>query len=77
MTKVVGIAGFKMPKCCIECPVYDHFIGCCAILDECIYDEEEDDSFWIEKERYCNCPLREISFDKEGEKEVVKYDDIC
>lgn len=65
--KVVGIAGFEMPKCCIDCGLYDHFTGYCAILDECIYDEEEDDSFWVEKERYCNCPLREISFDKEGE----------
>ena len=63
--KVVAIAGFEMPKCCIECPVYDHFTGCCAILDECIYNEEEDDSFWVEKERYCNCPLREVSFEKE------------
>jgi hypothetical protein len=64
----VGIAGFKMPKCCIDCVLYDHFTGCCTILDECIYNEEEDDSFWVEKERYCNCPLREISFEKEGER---------
>jgi hypothetical protein len=54
-----------MPKCCIDCVLYDHFTGCCAILDECIYDEEEDNSFWVEKERYCNCPLREISFERE------------
>jgi hypothetical protein len=66
--KVVAIAGFEMPKCCIECVLYDHFTGYCAVLDECIYDEE-DDSFWIEKERYTDCPLREISFDKEKEKE--------
>lgn len=70
--KVVAITSFKdIPKCCEDCSLYDHCTGYCAALDEVIWYEDEDyedDNLWVEKQRYCDCPLRELEF-KRSDKE--------
>ena len=59
----VMIAGMDMPKCCIDCPIYDNEFGQCNLIPgSCFYNkttgEEMYDPF---EERHKNCPLSEVN----------------
>lgn len=64
----VAITELDMPKCCIDCPIYNHEFGMCnCIPNSYCYNkgpglnfEKVYDPF---KEKHSNCPLREIDYD--------------
>lgn len=54
------ILDIDMPKCCQDCPIYDHEFGCCELIpNSCFYNEDGEiyDPF---EERNKDCPLKEV-----------------
>ncbi len=56
------ISGMDMPKCCIDCPIYDNEFGMCNLIpDSCFYDKGSGEPTYDPfEERNKDCPLREV-----------------
>lgn len=60
----VVITGLDMPKCCIDCPIYNNEFGQCnCIPNSRFYSDDGTELYDPFKEKNSNCPLREIDYD--------------
>ena len=49
-----------MPNCCQDCPIYDHEFGCCELIPNSrYYDNDGIEHYDPFEERNKDCPLRE------------------
>ena len=54
------IIDIDMPKCCQDCPIYDHEFGCCELIPNSrYYDNDGIEHYDPFEERNKDCPLRE------------------
>lgn len=58
----VKISGMDTPKCCIDCPIYDHVSGQCNLIpNSCFYNEDTDEELYDPfEERHKDCPLSDV-----------------
>ena len=58
----VMIPKINMPKCCIDCPIYDNEFGQCnLILDSRFYNKDTGEELYDPfEERHKDCPLIEV-----------------
>lgn len=56
----VILDGIDMPKCCIDCPIYNNEFGQCNVIPNSrFYREDGSELYDPFKEKNMQCPLRQ------------------